>query len=48
MGDHFGDADDELWLYAWYRDNSDEKIHPVGQKRPNMFGLYDIYRNVWE
>ncbi|HPS86400.1 MAG TPA: formylglycine-generating enzyme family protein [Spirochaetota bacterium] len=34
--------------YAWFGDNSGEKHHPVGQKKPNAFGLYDIIGNAWE
>jgi len=44
----FGDDPDELGGYAWYGDNSDNRTHPVGQKKPNGFGLYDINGNVWE
>ena len=37
-----------LGRVAWTRDNSDEKSHPVGQKIPNAFGLYDMHGNVRE
>ena len=33
---------------AWYRDNSDGKTHPCGEKEPNGYGLYDMSGNVWE
>ena len=33
---------------AWYEDNSEQKTHPVGQKKPNGLGLYDMFGNVWE
>lgn len=39
---------DTLEEVAWYSANSDGKTHPVGQKKPNAFGLYDMLGNVWE
>jgi formylglycine-generating enzyme required for sulfatase activity len=44
----FGDDPAQLGDYAWYAKNTRIKTLPVGKKRPNPFGLYDIYGNVLE
>lgn len=33
---------------AWYKNNSEQRSHKVGQKKPNAWGLYDMLGNVWE
>jgi formylglycine-generating enzyme required for sulfatase activity len=42
------DREEELNQYAWYGDYSGSTAHPVRQKKPNGFGLYDMSGNVWE
>ncbi|MCI0921305.1 formylglycine-generating enzyme family protein [Sphingobacterium rhinopitheci] len=44
----FGDDSDKLTDYAWYSANSDGQTQQVGLKKPNAFGIYDIYGNVAE
>jgi len=43
-----GDGEDALKEGGWYSGNSDQKTHPVGQKKPNAWGLYDMHGNVWQ
>lgn len=44
----FGNNPAKLSDYAWNKDNSGNKSHKVGLKKPNQWGLYDIYGNVVE
>lgn len=44
----FGNDPSSIGEYAWFKDNAGGKSHPVGQKKPNPWGLYDIYGNVCE
>jgi len=43
-----GDTEDALKRTGWYRGNSDGQTHPVAQKEPNVWGLYDMHGNVSE
>lgn len=45
---HFGNDENMLSGFAWYRNNSGKKTHPIGNKMANDLGLYDMHGNVWE
>lgn len=43
-----GDSESDLARAAWYAGNSADQTHPVGEKSPNAWGLYDMHGNVFE
>ena len=44
----FAGNEGELGDYAWYNINSASRTHPVAKKKPNTWGIHDMYGNVWE
>jgi len=44
----FGDEAAQLGDYGWFYDNAGERMHLVGQKKPNAWGLFDMHGNVGE
>jgi formylglycine-generating enzyme required for sulfatase activity len=45
---YFGDGEEGLKSFGWFEVNSPSGPHPVGQRKPNAWGLYDMAGNVWE
>jgi formylglycine-generating enzyme required for sulfatase activity len=44
----YGSSGELLPQHAWYVHNAENRAWPVGQKKPNAFGLFDMYGNTWD
>jgi formylglycine-generating enzyme required for sulfatase activity len=44
---YYGETEELLAEYGWYQKNSKERTWPVGGKKPNDLGLFDMHGNVW-
>jgi formylglycine-generating enzyme required for sulfatase activity len=47
-GRYFGSSESRLGEFAWYFSNSDDRTHPVGERKPNDAGLFDMLGNAFE
>jgi formylglycine-generating enzyme required for sulfatase activity len=44
---YYGESDELLGKYAWFLRNAEDHSWPVGSKKPNDLGLFDMHGNVW-
>jgi formylglycine-generating enzyme len=41
-------GNNDIDVVAWFSENAENTVHPVGKKEPNILGIYDLTGNVWE